>query len=127
MTSPYDGVQRVGMDLQRRRSVLARMAQDGQRVGKMVRFNNDPARLKREIAKAGSAPKVVRGQRRALVVLHHSILVSIWHMFTREIEYADLGGDYFLERAGKTRATCRLGSQLNRLGYQVNLQPVQVT
>ncbi|KAB1149180.1 IS110 family transposase [Streptomyces luteolifulvus] len=59
MTSPYDGVQWVGMDLHRRRSVLVRMASDGQRVGKMVRINNDPARLKREIAKAGPGAKVV--------------------------------------------------------------------
>lgn len=59
MTSPYGGVQWVGMDLHRRRSVLVRLASDGQRLGKMVRFNNDPARLKREIAKAGPAPKVV--------------------------------------------------------------------
>ncbi|MGW1712055.1 IS110 family transposase [Streptomyces sp. NPDC002156] len=59
MSSPYDCVQWVGMDLHRRRSVLVRMAADGQRLGKMVRFNNDPARLKREIAKAGPQPKVV--------------------------------------------------------------------
>ncbi|MGW1564711.1 IS110 family transposase [Streptomyces sp. NPDC002144] len=56
---PYDGVQWVGMDLHRRRSVLVRMSADGQRLGKMVRFNNDPARLKRETAKAGPQPKVV--------------------------------------------------------------------
>ncbi|GAA2281759.1 hypothetical protein GCM10010145_62150 [Streptomyces ruber] len=77
------------------------------------------ARYKRLVAR--------RGRRRALVALQHSILVSIWHMFTRDLEYADLGGDYFLERDGKTRATRRLVSQLNRLGYQVNLQPVLTT
>ncbi|MFD8000895.1 hypothetical protein ACFV4J_17220 [Streptomyces mirabilis] len=48
-------------------------------------------------------------------------------MFTRDIEYADHGGEYFLERTGRTRATRRLVSQLNRLGYQVNLQPVEAT
>ncbi|MGW3142113.1 hypothetical protein [Streptomyces sp. NPDC001139] len=42
-------------------------------------------------------------------------------MFTRDIEYTDLGGDYVLERTGKTRATRRLVSQLNRLGYEVSL------
>ncbi|MFJ5034423.1 IS110 family transposase [Streptomyces sp. NPDC088560] len=68
-----------------------------------------------------------RGRRRALVALQRSILISIWHMFTHDIEYTDLGGDYFLERTGKTRATRRLVSQLNRLGYQVNLQPVEGT
>jgi hypothetical protein len=38
MTSPYDGVQWVGMDLHRRRLVLVRMAADGRQLGKMVRF-----------------------------------------------------------------------------------------
>lgn len=59
MTSPYDGVQWVGMDLHRRRSVLVRMGSDGRQLGKSVRFNNDPVRLKREIAKAGPRAKVV--------------------------------------------------------------------
>jgi len=59
MTSPYDGVQWVGMDLHRRRSVLVRMGSDGRQLGKMVRFNNAPVRLKREIAKAGPRAKVV--------------------------------------------------------------------
>ncbi|MFC8669909.1 transposase [Streptomyces sp. NPDC057199] len=68
-----------------------------------------------------------RGKKRALVALQHSVLIAIWHMFTRGIEYADLGGDYFLERTGKTRATRRLVSQLNHLGFQVSLQPVQTT
>ncbi|QCX82851.1 Transposase IS116/IS110/IS902 family protein (plasmid) [Streptomyces sp. YIM 121038] len=67
------------------------------------------------------------GRRRALVALEHSILVSIWHMFTHDKEYADLGGDYFLERTGKNRATRRLVSQLNHLDYQVSLRPVGVT
>ncbi|MFD9906292.1 hypothetical protein [Streptomyces sp. NPDC059063] len=57
MNSPYDGPQWVGLDLHRRRSVLVRLAPDGQRLGKMVRFANDPVRLMREIAEAGPAPK----------------------------------------------------------------------
>ncbi|MFE7122273.1 IS110 family transposase [Streptomyces sp. NPDC057654] len=63
-----------------------------------------------------------RGKKRALVALQHSILVSVWHMFTRDAEYADLGGQYFLERTGRARQTRRLVSQLNQLGYQVTLQ-----
>jgi transposase len=65
-----------------------------------------------------------RGKKRALVALEHSILVAVWHMFTHDAEYHDLGGDYFLERTGKTRQTRRLVSQLNQLGFQVTLQPV---
>ncbi|MCX4428812.1 IS110 family transposase [Streptomyces mirabilis] len=66
-----------------------------------------------------------RGKKRALVALEHSILISIWHMFTNDVRYADLGGDYFLHRTGRARQTRRLVSQLNQLGYQVVLQPVE--
>ncbi|MFJ9121312.1 IS110 family transposase [Streptomyces sp. NPDC102394] len=66
-----------------------------------------------------------RGKKRALVALEHSILISVWHMFTNDVEYADLGGDYFLHRVGRARQTRRLVSQLNQLGYQVVLQPVE--
>ncbi|MFI8875170.1 IS110 family RNA-guided transposase [Streptomyces sp. NPDC055243] len=66
-----------------------------------------------------------RGKRRAVVALEHSILIAVWYMLTDDVPHADLGGDYFLERTGKTRATRRLVSQLNQLGYQVTLQPVE--
>ncbi|MFG2704817.1 IS110 family transposase [Streptomyces sp. NPDC048386] len=62
-----------------------------------------------------------RGKKRALVALEHSILISVWHMFTRDAGYADLGGHYFIERTGRARQTRRLVSQLNQLGYQVTL------
>ncbi|TFE51795.1 IS110 family transposase, partial [Streptomyces sp. ICN441] len=63
-----------------------------------------------------------RGKKRALVALEHSILTAVWHMFTHDAEYADLGGQYFIERTGRARQTRRLVSQLNQLGYQVTLQ-----
>ncbi|MEV0174574.1 IS110 family transposase [Streptomyces sp. NPDC050803] len=63
-----------------------------------------------------------RGKKRALVALQHSILISVWHMFTRDADYADLGGRYFIERTGRARQTRRLVSQLNQLGYHVTLQ-----
>lgn len=65
-----------------------------------------------------------RGRKRALVALQHSILIAVWHMFTHDTLYRDLGGNYFLERTGKTRATRRLIGQLNHLGYQVTLDPI---
>ncbi|MDX3698127.1 hypothetical protein PV726_50005 [Streptomyces europaeiscabiei] len=46
-------------------------------------------------------------------------------MFTRDTTYADLGGQYFLERTGRARQTRRLVSQLNQLGYQVTLQQAE--
>ncbi|WP_138961010.1 hypothetical protein [Streptomyces sp. YIM 121038] len=53
-----------------------------------------------------------RGKERALVALEHSILVSVCHMFTNDIGYADLGSDYFLHRSRPARQTRRLVSQL---------------
>jgi transposase len=54
----YDGPQIVGMDLHRRRSVLVRMAEDGQKLS-TARIANSPARLAAEIKRAGLHPKVV--------------------------------------------------------------------
>jgi hypothetical protein len=68
-----------------------------------------------------------RGKKRALVALEHTILIAVWHMFTHDTNYHDLGGDYFIERTGKTRQTRRLVSQLTQLGYQVTLQPTEAT
>ena len=58
MDGSYDGVQFVGMDLHRRRSVLVRMTGDGRRLD-TARIENSPAGLRAEIAKAGDCPKVV--------------------------------------------------------------------
>jgi hypothetical protein len=48
----------VGMDLHRRRSVLVRMNQDGERL-ETVRIVNDVDRLADVIARAGESPEVV--------------------------------------------------------------------
>jgi transposase len=58
METAYDGRQVVGMDLHRRRSVLVRMTEDGQRLG-VARITNSPAGLRRVIAQAGASPRVV--------------------------------------------------------------------
>jgi transposase len=58
MNEEYAGRQVVGMDLHRRRSVLVRMTEDGERLG-TARIANNPDGLLREIARAGKQPKVV--------------------------------------------------------------------
>jgi transposase len=55
----YDGRQCVGIDLHRRRSVIVRMTEDGQRLGSAVRIDNDPFTLAAEIATWGEEPEVV--------------------------------------------------------------------
>lgn len=58
MSAEYDGRQIVGIDLHRRRSVIVRMTETGERLGD-VRIVNDPMALAAEIAKAGEQPQVV--------------------------------------------------------------------
>jgi transposase len=58
MDASYDGRQVVGMDLHRRRSVLVRMTEDGRKLG-TARITSSPEALRREIARAGTTPKVV--------------------------------------------------------------------
>ena len=58
MSAEYDGAQVVGIDLHRRRSVLVRMTEAGERLDS-VRIDNDPMTLAAEIAKAGEHPQVV--------------------------------------------------------------------
>ena len=58
MQAEYDGRQIVGIDLHRRRSVIVRMAENGERLGS-ARIDNDPMTLMVEIAKAGEHPQVV--------------------------------------------------------------------
>ncbi len=54
----YDGRQVVGIDLHRRRSVIVRMTEAGERLD-VARIDNDPMSLGVEIAKAGASPEVV--------------------------------------------------------------------
>src|SRR5215211_8289938 len=58
MQAEYDGRQVVGIDLHRRRSVIVRMTEAGEKLG-TVRIDNDPVALALEIAKAGPDPEVV--------------------------------------------------------------------
>jgi transposase len=56
--SEYDGKQFVGVDLHRRRSVIVRMTEAGERL-ETVRIVNDVERLTSVMARAGQAPEVV--------------------------------------------------------------------
>src|SRR3712207_9531162 len=58
VSESYEGRQIVGMDLHRRRSVLVRMTETGQRL-ETVRIANDPEYLRQVMVRAGEAPEVV--------------------------------------------------------------------
>jgi transposase len=58
VSEAYEGRQIVGMDLHRRRSVLVRMTEAGERL-ETVRISNDPEYLREVMSRAGEAPEVV--------------------------------------------------------------------
>jgi transposase len=63
-----------------------------------------------------------RGKKRAAVAVAHSILVIAYHLIQRQEIYRDLGADYF-DKQRPASITKRLVKRLEKLGYQVSLQP----
>jgi len=63
------------------------------------------------------------GKKKAAVTVGHSILVIAWHLLANGCVYEDLGGDYVVTRDAD-RARNRAVSQLQALGYHVNLEPI---
>ncbi len=60
---------------------------------------------------------------KAIVAVEHSILTAAWHMLTDDVDYHDLGGDYFA-RLDPERAMRRIVRQANALGYTVRFDPI---
>ena len=63
-----------------------------------------------------------RGGKRAAMAVAHSILVIIYHLLSEETSYEELGGNFFDER-DRQAVEKRLVRRLEKLGYQVALQP----
>lgn len=68
--------------------------------------------------------KARRGYKRAVVAIAHKILVSIYHMFSQNVSYNDLG-DLYLDKLNTHHVTRNLVRRLERLGYSVTLTPQQ--
>ena len=64
--------------------------------------------------------KARRGYKRAAVAIAHKILVSIYHMLSRNVPYNDLG-DLYLDKLNTNQVTRNLVHRLERLGYAVTL------
>jgi len=64
------------------------------------------------------------GKKKAIVALEHSILTAVWHMLTHNVDYHDLGGDYFTRRDPE-RAMRSIIRQANTLGFTVRFDPIQ--
>jgi len=67
--------------------------------------------------------KARRGYKRAAVAIAHKILVSIYHMFSQNVSYNDLG-DLYLDKLNTHHVTRNLVRRLERLGYAVTLSPL---
>jgi hypothetical protein len=50
------------------------------------------------------APRL--GKTKAIVAIQHSILTAVWHMLTDDIDYHDLGGDYFARLDPELNSRC---------------------
>lgn len=61
-----------------------------------------------------------RGKRRARKAVGHSILVAAWHMLTNNVDYADLGADYFDRLHDPARQAARKINDLRSLGWTVH-------
>ena len=65
-----------------------------------------------------------RGKQRAIVAVAHSLLVMVYHMLSRQEPYRELGADYF-DRSRPESTVKRLTGRLQKLGFQVILQPLE--
>ena len=70
---------------------------------------------------------VVRyGKKKAIVVVAHSLLRSIWYMLAYHVLYQDLGGGYFNKRRTEANINyCR--RQLQKLGCTIQCAPQPAT
>ena len=93
---------------------------------------NDPAIARRAWAASAAKSSYLkaqfrrlaarRGRKRALVAVGHSLLVIIYHVLRDNVEYRDLGPDYF-NRLEPERLRRYLVKRLQSLGYDVALSP----
>jgi len=62
-----------------------------------------------------------RGDKRAVMAVAHSILVSIYHMLQKNTSYAELGADYFDKRSSQATVK-RAVQRIEKLGYKVTVE-----
>jgi len=64
-----------------------------------------------------------RGKNRALMAVAHTLLVIIYHVLKYNVEYRDLGPNYF-DQLEPQRLQRYLVKRLQNLGYEVTLSPL---
>ena len=66
-----------------------------------------------------------RGKKRALVAVAHSLIVIAYHIISRREPYRELGAEY-LERQRPEVAARRYMHRIEKLGFKVTLEPLDV-
>lgn len=64
-----------------------------------------------------------RGKKRAAIAVGHSLLVTGYHMITRQTDYVDLGANFYDER-DREGTKRRAVKKLRQLGFEVQLVPL---
>jgi len=75
------------------------------------------------LARAADGILGTHGEKKAIVVVAHALIVIVWHVLATGKPYHELGADYFTSRLDPERETRRLIARLEALGHQVSLQP----
>ena len=65
-----------------------------------------------------------RGKKRAVIAVARTILQAAWHILKEDVEYKELGGDYF-EHLHEEKTTGWLVKRLEKLGYEVEIKSKQ--
>jgi transposase len=63
-----------------------------------------------------------RGKKRAIVAVARTILQAAWHILKEDVNYKELGGDYF-EHLNEEKSTKYFIKRLEKFGYEVVLKP----
>jgi len=64
------------------------------------------------------------GKKKAAMAVGHSILVAAWHILANNVDYEDLGADWFARKVNNDHRRDHAIRQLHELGYRVTVEQV---
>jgi transposase len=64
------------------------------------------------------------GRKKAAMAVGHSILVAAWHILSHDVDYDDLGADWFARKVNDDHRRDQAIRNLHDLGYRVTLERV---
>jgi len=67
-----------------------------------------------------------RGKQKAIMAVAHRLLVAIYHMLKERVPYREIGAAPLNDQA-KRKLAERMQRQLERLGFTVHVDPVELT